>query len=249
MDQGHLKISMLCTRTDLETLFCVLLLVHGNEGKGRTLIMVSWSYTVLSIYDWFQLCFTGRYPNGPSSLDMFEHIYTVNSDLKPICILLPSWLGRWWVGTNYCTMRSKDHKDNMEGDPEEYWGLVDKDTKQQEELHIETCLQWFSVILHFVVFGLGSRWWLHCNTFEEWSFQEATDTCWGCLGDGCSRVVLIVWDMVLFIPSSLEKFSPQCGCRCISFFPLISLISLLHLSALSMPIISCKWLLATVALQ
>ncbi len=131
-----LKIGVLCTRRDLETLFCVLLLVHGNEGKGRTLIMVSWSYTALSIYDWFQLCFTGRYPNGPSSLDMFEHIYTVNSDLKPICILLPSWLGRWWVGTNYCTMRSKDHKDNMEGDPEEYWGLVDKDTKQQEELHI-----------------------------------------------------------------------------------------------------------------
>jgi hypothetical protein len=48
---------------------------------------------------------------------------------------LPSWLGRWWVGTNCCKTRSKDHKDNMEGDPEEYWGLVDKDTKQQEELH------------------------------------------------------------------------------------------------------------------
>lgn len=104
--------------------------------KREKLIMVSWSYTALSIYDWFQLCFTGRYPNGPSSLDMFEHIYTVNSDLKPICILLPSWLGRWWVGTNYCTMRSKDHKDNMEGNPEEYWGLVDKDTKHEEELHI-----------------------------------------------------------------------------------------------------------------
>jgi hypothetical protein len=33
-------------------------------------------------------------------------------------------------------MRSKDQKDNMEGNPEEYWGMVDKDTKQQEELHI-----------------------------------------------------------------------------------------------------------------